>query len=90
MGKAMITTTTADLVMPAQQAAGEVLILVRCQAILFQFREHCLVIDLESLGRLGFVASVGVEDALDVEAFDLLQGQVRVISRLKRVPGFRQ
>ncbi len=60
------------------------------ESVFLQLREERFVVDVERFRRVGLVAAAGVEDALDVEPFDLFQGQVRVISRVKRAAGFRQ
>ena len=59
------------------------------EPVFLQLREERFVVDVERFRRVGFVPAAGVEDALDVEPFDLFQGQVRVISRLQRAAGFR-
>ena len=55
----------------------------RGKPVFLQLREERFVVDVERFRRVGLVAAAGVEDALDVEPFDLIQGQVCEISRLK-------
>jgi hypothetical protein len=47
--------------------------------VLLEFGRQCFVVDPESLGGLGFVSSAGLEDAFNVQAFDLVEGQLCLV-----------
>lgn len=46
-----------------------------------QLGQQGLVVDLQRMSRLGFVPAAGLKDALNVQTFDLLERQLRAISR---------
>ena len=49
--------------------------------VLLEFGQQCLVVDLQRLGGFRFVSATGSEDAFDVKAFDLVEGQVGLVVR---------
>lgn len=48
--------------------------------VFLQLGQQGLVVDLERMGRLGFVPTAGLKDTLDVRSLDFLEGTLRLLS----------